>query len=118
MPEHLGNCEDCFLKDEADLATAMTDPSRSTSAEDWIWVEATYGPMRRGRTSYTQVLAEAPARMEIRAALAEGRAYTVDLPTRRIKLIVAQEIDRARHGSTPFSCECDAAKNDDIDEAA
>jgi hypothetical protein len=118
LPEHLGNCEDCFMKDEADLATAMMDPGRTTSAEDWIWVEENYGPMRRGRPSYAQVLAEAPDRMEIRAALAEGRAYTVSLDKRRVKLIVKQEINHAQNGPTPFSCECDAIKADDFDEAA
>ena len=116
LPEYLGNCEDCFLKDEADLATAMVDPNRTTAVEDWIWVEENYGPMRRGRSSYAQVFAETPARMEIRAAIAEGRAYTVDLPAKRVKLIVAQEIERAKNGSAPFSCECDAVKTDDFDE--
>lgn len=116
LPRHLGNCEDCFQKDEADLATAQVDPMRTTDPMDWIWVEENYGPMRRGRPSYAQVLAEAPARMEIRKAIADGRAYTVDLPARRVKLIVAQELDRAARGPSPFSCECDAAKADD-DEA-
>lgn len=116
VPEHLGNCEDCFLKDEADLATAMVDPRRSTDPMDFVSVESDYAPMRRGRSSYAQVLAEAPARMEIRAAIAEGRAYTVDLPERRVRLIVRQEIERARTGPAPFSCECDAAKADDFDE--
>lgn len=116
IPEHLGNCEDCFLKDEADLATAMVDPNRSTDPADFISVERDYAPMRRQRSSYEQILHEAPARMAIRAALAEGRAYTVDLPQRRIKLIVAQEIERARSGASPFSCECDAAKADDFED--
>lgn len=116
IPEHLGNCEDCFLKDEADLASSMLDPGRTTDLADWLWVEETYGPMRRGRPSYAQVLAEAPARMEIRSAIATGRAYTVDLPARRVRLIVAQELERARNGSSAFSCECDAAKSDDFEE--
>lgn len=118
LPEHLGNCEDCYLKDEADLATAMVDPERTTDPSDWIWVEATYGPMRRGRSSYAQVMAEAPDRMEIRAAIAAGRAFTVSLDKRRVKLITAQEIERANNGPAPFSCECDAAKADDFEDAA
>lgn len=118
LPEHLGNCEDCFLKDEADLATAMVDPNRTTDPEDWIWVEENFGPMRRGRSSYAQVLAEAADRMEIRAALAAGRAFTVSLDKRRVKLIVAQEIERAKHGPAAFSCECDAAKDDAFDDEA
>jgi len=119
IPEHLGNCEFCFLKDEADLATAMLDPGRSTNPADFIAIERDYAPMRRGRPSYAQIAAEAPARMVIRNAIASGVPYVVDLPSRRIKLIVAQEIDRAKNGAAGFSCECDAAKEfDDEVEAA
>lgn len=115
LAEHLGNCEDCFLKNESDLATSMLDPNRTTDPTDFIFVERDYAPMRRGRSSYAQVWAEAPARMEIRRALAEGRDYSVDLPRKRVSLIVAQETERARSGSPGFSCECDAAKADDFD---
>lgn len=110
VPEHMGNCTACFLKDERDLATALLQDE--TDAAWWIGIEDHYAPMRRGRSSYRQVLEEAPQRMLIRAAIAEGRAYTVDLPAKRIKLIVAQELAAA----TPFSCECDAAKGDDFDD--
>lgn len=116
LAKHLGNCEDCFLKDEADIATAQLDSERSTDPMDFIGIERDYAPMRRQRSSYEQILREAPARMEIRQAIAEGRAYTVDLPARRIKLIVAQELERAKNGPAPFSCECDAAKADDFDD--
>lgn len=112
VPEEMGNCTGCFLKDERDLATALLQ--RETDAPWWIGIEEEYAPMRRGRSSYRQVLEEAPARMEIRQALAEGRAYTVDLPARRVKLIVAQEL-AAR---SSFSCECDAAKAEDFEEDA
>lgn len=112
LEERDGNCIDCFLKDERDLATNLLEDEER--AARWIGYERDYGPMRRGgRPSYAQVLAEAPARMEIRAALAEGRAFTVDLPPRRVKLIVAQE----RAAQSSFSCECDAAKSDDFDSA-
>lgn len=116
VPEHMGNCTGCFLKDEADLATALLQPE--TDAASWISIEAEYAPMRRGRASYAQVYAEAPDRMRIREALARGEAFTVELPKKRIKLIVAQEVDRAKNGATGFSCECDAAKAEDFDEAA
>ena len=112
IPEHLGNCTACFLKDERDLASALLDPE--TDAQWWIDIEEKYAPMRRKRSSYRQVLEEAPERMKIREALARGEAYTVDLPARRVKLIVAQEL-AAR---TPFSCECDAAKAEDFEEDA
>lgn len=110
IPEYLGNCTACFLKDERDLATALLDPE--TDAGWWIGIEEEFAPMRRGRPSYRQVLEEAPARMEIRGALAEGRGYTVDLPAKRVKLIVQQEL-AAR---SSFSCECDAAKGEDFDD--
>ncbi len=134
VPEWLGNCTGCFLKDEADLATALLQ--EETDASWWIGVEDEFGPMRRQRTSYREVLAEAPVRLRIRDALAfappsEGSApaevvervrratqpYLVDLSSRRVTLIVAQEVDRrATLGSSTFSCECDAAKAEDLDD--
>lgn len=110
LPEHMGNCTGCFLKDERDLASALLEDE--TDAEWWIEVEEKYAPMRRGRPSYRQVLEEAPQRMKIRAALERGEPFSVDLPPRRVKLIVAQE----RSVRVPFTCECDAAKADDFDE--
>lgn len=111
VPEHMGNCTGCFLKDESDLATALLDPQ--TDPDWWIGIEDNYAPMRRGRPSFRQVYQEAPARMLIRAALARGDdPPDVDLPARRVKLIVAQE----RAARTPFSCECDAAKAEDFDD--
>ncbi len=69
--------------------------------------------MRRGRPSYRQVRDEAPARMAIRGALEAGQAIPeVDLPKRRVSLIVRQELS-ARES---FSCECDAAKEDGFDD--
>lgn len=109
VPEHMGNCTGCFLKDERDLATALLE--EETDAAWWIGIEDEYAPMRRGRSSYRQVLAEAPERMKIREALSRREPYTVDLPRRRVRLIVAQEL-AAR---SLFSCECDAAKADDFD---
>lgn len=109
IPEHLGNCTGCFLKDERDLASALLEDE--TDARWWIDIEENYAPMRRGRPSYAQVLSEAPERMAIRAAMARGEAFETSLPKRRVRLIVAQEL-AAR---TPFSCECDAAKAEDFE---
>lgn len=115
LPEHMGNCTGCFLKDERDLATALLE--EETDSEWWIRIEDEYAPMRRGRSSYRQVLDEAPERMRIRKALAQGvdvnpGSFETTLPARRVRLIVAQE----RAARTQFSCECDAAKADDFDE--
>jgi hypothetical protein len=113
----MGNCTGCFLKDEKDLATALLQ--EETDAPWWIGIEHDYAPMRRGRSSYAQVLEEAPSRMVLRAELAEGRELDVEaaaarlgLDKRRVKLIIAQE----RVPAQPFSCECDAAKAEDVDD--
>lgn len=108
IPEYLGNCTACFLKDEADLATALLDPE--TDAQWWLGIEADFAPMRRGRTSYAEVLAEAPARMMIRAALAEGVEPFSSLPPRRHELVVKQERERQSSG---FSCHCEGAEKVD-----
>jgi 3'-phosphoadenosine 5'-phosphosulfate sulfotransferase (PAPS reductase)/FAD synthetase len=120
VEEHMGNCTGCFLKDEADLATALLQPE--TDAEGWIAIEENYAPMRRGRPSYRQVLAEAPERMKIRAALASGgplalgQANLANLPPRRLKLVIAQEVERRDNGPKRIACECDAAKGEDFDD--
>ena len=108
LPEYLGNCTGCFLKDEADLATALLDPE--TEADWWIGIERDYAPMRRKRTSYAEVLAEAPERMRIRAAIAAGVEPVSSLSAHRHKVVVKQE--RERSGSS-FSCHCEGAEKVD-----
>jgi hypothetical protein len=115
LPEHMGNCTGCFLKDERDLADALVD--EETDAQWWIDIEENYAPMRRGRSSYRQVRDEAPERHRIRAAIQRGEdvrpgRFESSLPWRRVRLIVAQE----HSARVPFSCECDAAKADDFDD--
>ena len=110
IPEHLGNCTACFLKDERDLADALLVDE--TEAAWWIAIEETYAPMRRGRPSYRQVLEEAPERVKIRAAMARGEAFETSLSKRRVQLIVKQELAPR----SAFSCECDAAKAEDLED--
>lgn len=111
LPEHLGNCTACFMKDERDLATALLEAE--THAEIWIGIEDRYGPMRRGgRPSYEQVLSESGERMRIRAAIAAGTEPSSTLPPRRHRLVVKQE----RKPSESFSCACDAAMGATDDE--
>ncbi len=113
IPEYLGNCTGCFLKDEADLATALLDPE--TDSEWWIGIEEKYAPMRRGRTSYAEVLAEAPKRMEIREAVRLGHEVVASKGTRRLT-ILKQEEKRFREGASGFSCSCETAERlDDAD---
>ena len=117
IPEHLGNCKGCFMKDERDLATALLDPS--VDAEFYLAIERDFGPMRRGRPSYEQVLAEAPERMRIRQAVADGTPIVSALEPRRHRLIVRQE---QKPKSDPWSCSCEGAEllasEDDESEAA
>lgn len=104
LPEYLGNCTACFLKDERDLASALSHSI--TEADWWIESEQRFGPMRRGRTSYADVLRESPERFKIRAQIARGVAEPVsNLPAKRHKLIVIQE----RQAPSSFSCACEGA---------
>lgn len=107
IPEHLGNCVGCFLKDEADLARALVDGEGN--ADWWIAIEEDFAPMRRGRASYRQVHDEAPARLRIAKALREGRNPKQELPERRHLAILKQEERRAREGVLSFSCSCESA---------
>jgi hypothetical protein len=107
IPEHLGNCTACFMKDERDLATALLEPS--TDAAWWVGIEDRFAPMRRGgRPSYAQVLAEAPARMSIRHDLAMGLEPSAPpaLSQHRFKLIVRQE---KKPKAEAWSCSCESA---------
>lgn len=108
IPDHLGNCTGCFLKDEGDLARALLDPV--TDAAWWTNIEASYAPMRRGRTSYAEVLEEAPYRMRIAEAVAEGREPLVELSHKRHTTLVKQEKNRLAGQRIGFSCSCETAE--------
>lgn len=104
LPEYLGNCDACFLKDERDLADALVDDS--VDAKFWTDIERKYAPMRRGRPSYAQVLAEAPERLRIRAALARGEEPRSRLSKKRHLLVVRQE----QQPRQVWSCGCEGAE--------
>jgi hypothetical protein len=104
IPEHLGNCTACFLKDERDLADSLADPE--TDAKWWLDIEARFAPMRRARPSYAQVLAEVPERLKIRDALCRGIEPMSGLSPHRHRLVVRQE--QAPRES--WSCGCAAAE--------
>lgn len=121
IPEHLGNCIECFMKGERDLATALLDP---LAIPDFaIGIERDFGSMRgAGRPSYAQVYAEGPARMAIRQSIAGGAAEIVrpvGLDEKRYRLIVRQEL---KPKDEPWSCSCEGAEalafEDDEDMAA
>lgn len=112
IPEYLGNCTGCFLKDEADLARALIDTE--TDPQWWIDIEKVYGPMRRGgRTSYSDVFEEALPRMRIAKALQENHDYDIELPVKRHLTVVRQERAYLAEGGTAFSCSCEQAENFD-----
>lgn len=112
IPEHLGNCVECFMKDESDLAEALLDPE--ALPEFAIAIENDFGPMRRGPLvpGYAQVLAEAPYRRRIRTALECGvqePEREPGLSERRHRLIVKQERKVLNDGRRSIACSCDAA---------
>lgn len=112
IPEHLGNCTACFLKDEADLAQVLYEEPIADAAW-WIRVQEAYGSFRRSRRSYAEVLAEAPVRLEVvRPALARGETPVCPegFSPRRFLLITRQEQRRLRTPSTGFSCACEGAQ--------
>jgi hypothetical protein len=71
LPEYLGNCTYCFLKDEPDLSTIM----REYPAEgyEWIKLQDTFGDFRRGHTSLRTIQIESSVRLDvIRPAVERG----------------------------------------------
>lgn len=105
IPEYLGNCTGCFLKDERDLADALAD--LETDALFWIGIEETYGPMRIKRASYAQVFSEIPERLSIRSQLAAGTVPRSNLLPRRHLAILRQEKEPR---ASPISCGCEGAE--------
>lgn len=112
-----GNCEHCFLKDEADLSRSLdTSPEM---AERWIQRQARFGSFRpRGRPTYPQLQAEARARRIIQTTLEEGEDPDEALgdfapawwSRRRRMNVIRQETQRHKEGPSGFSCHCEAAE--------
>lgn len=135
IPDWLGNCTQCFLKDIPDIASAMAQSQEDT--EFWLKLERDYGTMRPGRWTYADIAKTLPRRMEIRKALEAGIEPVLnkaDVPadvewqedpedwddTPPIKkqgkvkasldtLIYRQEVRRMKEGPAPFSCGCGPA---------
>lgn len=120
LPEHLGNCVGCFLKDQADLSRAMSHPE--ADAPWWIAMENRYKDFGgRNFAGYAQLTREGPVRMQIESALRRGDEPANDgtLHPKRFRLVVLQERRRIADGPTPFSCSCETPVDaDDMVEAA
>lgn len=112
IPENLGNCTLCFLKDEADLAFNMYYESSPEETQWWLEMQEKYGQFGRG-TSYRQLLEEAPVRWMIREAVATNKTMTcpANFPPYRFKLLVRQEQRVAKLGIQRTPCSCEAAEH-------
>lgn len=112
IPEYLGNCNKCFLKDEADIAQSYWE--EPGDGQWWLDIQDRFGNFRGNRNAPMRlVFAEAAVRMTIiRPAVAAGQAP--ELPPgfdpRRFTLLVRQERKRLVEGPTGFSCACEASQ--------
>jgi hypothetical protein len=71
LPEYLGNCTYCFLKDEPDLSTIMRE--YPVEGYEWIKLQDTFGDFRRGHTSLRTIQIESSVRLDvIRPAVERG----------------------------------------------
>jgi hypothetical protein len=137
IPDWLGNCTQCFLKDIPDIATAMMESDEDT--DFWLRLEEEYGTMRPGRWTYREIRDTLPIRQKIRASLERGvepdlsrlpdtpsdndaaehwdvedpEANRVEgyrrSPTSTNVLILRQEKKRLKSGPQAVSCGCAAA---------
>ena len=119
LEEPFGNCDGCFLKDEADLSRIMAHPD--TDFAWWERMQREYqGFGGNDKTPYSTLRAEAPLRLEIERRRRGSEPVLVQLPSgmtrRRFKLIVRQEVKRIANGATPFSCNCEVGG--DVEEAS
>jgi hypothetical protein len=121
LPEHLGNCTGCYLKDYADISRALGEPE--TDAAWWIAMQRRYKDFGgRNFPGYDRLLHELPTRLSIEAALRRGEQPESDgrLEPKHFKLVVIQERKRMESGAAAFSCACEATHEiaDDEEDSA
>lgn len=110
IPEYLGNCNKCFLKDEADIAQSYYEEPED--GDWWLAIQNRYGDFKRGGTSMRTIFAEAKVRMEvIRPAVRAWKEpqRPADFDPYRWRLLVKQETKRREDGPSLFSCACESA---------
>lgn len=106
-----GNCRGCFLREQADQSRSMMRMSH-TEAHRWISRQARYNNFGgRRHPGYARLLDEAPARLEIEAAIRAGDqpANTNGLESNRFRLVVIQERKRIAGEVARFSCACEGS---------
>ena len=110
LPEYMGNCTGCFLKDQTDLSRAT-----GHAETDWRWwheMELKY-PSWGGKNfaGYDVLARERVGRLAIEAALRAGTEPANDgsMSRRRFKLVVIQERKMIAKQTIPFSCGCEGA---------
>lgn len=119
--EHEGNCDGCFLKDQADASRAIGE--RPEAAAWWAKMQRTY-PRFGGEKwpSYELLASEFPTRKMIEDKLRAGEKPVNDgrLPPGRFRLVLLQEQARFRNGPARVSCACEASmgggdESEDVD---
>ncbi len=119
LPEHRGNCDGCFLKDQGDISRALG--GRPDDVEWWAQMEELY-PRFGGETfyGYRALAAEYPARMSIEDALRSfvEPANDSGMDQRRFHLLVVQERKRLQFGPNQSSCACEASMDPEEEEDA
>jgi 3'-phosphoadenosine 5'-phosphosulfate sulfotransferase (PAPS reductase)/FAD synthetase len=109
LSPHLGNCDGCFLKNQADLSRALVETG---TAELWQrWAEKFPGFGGKNFAGYALLAAEAPLRLLIEAAIRAGVApeNNGSMDARRFKLVVIQERKRVVGELPAFSCACEGS---------
>lgn len=117
IPEYLGNCTGCFLKDQSDIARVLEDPEE---AAFWIGLEERFGKFGQGN-GFSAMAEEAPVRKSIRESLHKNEqpVYAGDDPTKakRFLRLVKDETRRYTEGAAQFSCSCESAELLSSDDA-
>ena len=117
LPEHRGNCDGCFLKDQADVSRALG--GRPEDIAWWAEQQRLY-PNFGGVTfhGYEALAHELPTRLAIEAAYQGGSLPVNDgrLDAKRFKLVLIQERKRFEHGPAQFSCACESGVDEDEED--
>jgi hypothetical protein len=121
IPDNLGNCTGCYLKDQSDLARIANDPEFDLPW--WVGMQEKY-PRFGGQdfAGYARLAAEGEARRKIETALRNGDPIPMPPPhidAKRYRLVVIQERTRLRGERKAFSCSCEVSylSEDEDDEA-
>lgn len=110
LPEYMGNCTGCFLKDQADLSRATTH-----AETDWRWwrdMELRWpGWGGKNFEGYERLAREAKLRIAIEATLRAGDEPANDgtMAKERFRLVVTQESKRIKKQTIPFACGCEGS---------